>query len=66
MNGENGNIIGMFDNLEEAWECAQEYISRVRKTKKESESSYIDICPLLEDESLGDAVDVFHYDPVKD
>lgn len=47
MNGENGNIIGMFDNLEEAWECAQEYISRVRKTKKESESSYIDICPLL-------------------
>ena len=65
MNGENGEIVGTCDNLEEARECAQEYVSRIRKTKKESESSYIDICPLLEDERLGDAVEIFHYDPVK-
>lgn len=65
MNGENGEIVGIYDDLEEARKSAKEYMARMRRTEKECESDYVNICPLLEDESLGDAVDIFHYDPVR-
>lgn len=65
MDGENGEVVGIYDDIEEARKSAKEYMARMRRTVKECESSWVDICPLLDDESLGDAIETFQYEPVR-
>lgn len=62
MGGENGEVAGTFGNLEDARTYAQKCIERARKTEKERKESYIDICPLLDDGSLGDPVETYQYE----
>lgn len=62
MGGENGEVAGTFADLEDARTCVQKCIKRARKTEKERKESYIDICPLLDDESLGDPVETYRYE----
>lgn len=65
MNGEAGETAGTFYDLDNARKCAQKCIKVARKTRKECRESYIDICPLLEDDSLGDPVETFRYEPMR-
>lgn len=65
MDGENGEVAGIYDDIEEARKSAKEYMARMRRTVKECESSWVDICPLLDDEGLGDAIEIFRYEPVR-
>ncbi len=65
MNGENGEIAGTFDDIEDARKCLEKCITNARKTEKECKSSYIDICPVDEDDNLGDPIETHSYEPVR-
>lgn len=66
MNGENGEVAGIFETIEEARVCAEKCLKNARLTRKECAESYIDISPVDEDDNLGDSIEVFHYEPVRD
>lgn len=65
MNGENGEIAGTFDNIDDVRKCVEKCIMDARKTEKECKSSYIDICPVDEDDNLGDPIETHLYEPVR-
>lgn len=52
---------GTFESLEDAKRCVEMCLERARLTPKKAETAYIDICPLMEDDSLGDPIEVYKY-----
>lgn len=65
MDDENGKIAGTFKCLKDAQECAKKCVENARLTEMECRESYIGIYPLMEDESLMDSVEIYHYKPAR-
>jgi len=64
--GYDGEIAGTFEDLKDAKKCAEKCVERARKTKGECEKAYVDICPLDDNDDLGDAIETYNYVPVRD